>query len=121
VLGRKVSNALAWLESLGKVRDSLFGFRVYPLTPLRRVMEAGRFMRRFDFDVEAAVRLCWNGVPAINVHAPVRYFRASEGGISHFRYARDNLLLAGMHVRLLIGFFGRLPRLLARRIRSFRH
>ena len=121
VVGRKVSNALARLESLGEVHDSLFGFRVYPLTPLRRVMETGRFMRRFDFDVEAAVRLCWNRVSVINVPAAVRYFRASEGGVSHFRYARDNLLLAGMHARLLIGFLQRLPRLLACRLRSFRH
>jgi len=121
VVGRKVSNTLAWLESLGRIRDSLFGFRVYPLAPLRRAMEAGRFMRRFDFDVEAAVRLCWNGVPVISVPAPVRYFRAAEGGISHFRYARDNLLLAGMHARLLVGFLRRLPSQLAGRLRSYRH
>ena len=121
VVGRKISNALARIESLGEVRDSLFGFRVYPLAPLRRAMEAGRFMRRFDFDVEAAVRLCWNGVPVLNVPAPVRYFRAAEGGVSHFRYARDNWLLAGMHARLLIGFLQQLPRLLTRRLRSFRH
>jgi hypothetical protein len=121
VIGRKVSNTLAWIESLGEIRDSLFGFRVYPIAPLRRAMEAGRFMRRFDFDVEAAVRLCWEGLPAINVPAPVRYFRAAEGGVSHFRYVRDNLLLAGMHARLLVGFLWRLPRLLARRFRSFHH
>ena len=120
VAGRKVSNALAWLESLGEVRDSLFGFRVYPVTPLRRVMEEGRFMRGFDFDVEAAIRLCWNGVSVVNLPAPVRYFRAAEGGVSHFRYGRDNLLLAGMHARLLTGFVRRMPRLLARRLRSSR-
>ena len=121
VIGRRLSNTLARIESLGEVSDSLFGFRVYPLTPLRRAMEASRFMRGFDFDAEAAVRLCWNGLPAINVPAPVRYIRAAEGGVSHFRYVRDNLLLAGMHARLLVGFFRRLPRLLARRLRSFRH
>jgi hypothetical protein len=121
IIGRKVSNTLAWIESQGAIRDSLFGFRVYPLVPLRRTMEAGRFMRGFDFDVEAVVRLCWSGVPVINVPAPVRYFRAAEGGVSHFRYARDNLLLACMHARLLVGFLRRLPQLLARRFRSFRH
>ena len=121
VIGRKVSNSLAWVESLGEIRDSLFGFRVYPLTPLRRAMEASRFMRRFDFDVEAVVRLCWDGLPVISVPAPVRYLGADEGGVSHFRYVRDNLLLAGMHARLLAGFLWRLPRLLARRLRSSRH
>lgn len=120
VIGRRVSNILARIETLGAVRDSLFGFRIYPIGPLRCVMERSRFMRRFDFDVEAAVRLCWRGVPAINVPAPVRYFRASEGGVSHFRYMRDNFLLARMHARLLLAFALRLPALLVRHIKSFR-
>lgn len=120
VIGRRVSNVLARLETLGAVRDSLFGFRVYPIRPLRRIMEKTRFMRRFDFDVEAAVRLLWRGVPAINVPAPVRYFRPEEGGVSHFSYVRDNFLLARMHGRLLQAFILRLPRLLLRRIRSVR-
>jgi hypothetical protein len=48
----------------------------------------------------------------------VRYFRADEGGVSHYRYLRDNLLLASMHVRLVAGFLMRLPLLLVRRIRT---
>ena len=121
VMGRKVSNILASIETLGAIHDSLFGFRVYPLAPLRQAIEGSRFMRRFDFDVEAAIRLYWNGCPVINVPAPVRYFRAAEGGVSHFHYMRDNLLLAGMHARLLAGFVRRLPQLVARRLRSSRH
>jgi glycosyltransferase involved in cell wall biosynthesis len=120
VVGRRVSNTLAHLETLGEVGDSLFGFRVYPVSPLRRTMERTRFMRRFDFDAEAAVRLCWSGLPAINIPAPVRYFGTAEGGVSHFRYGRDNLLLTRMHARLLAGFFLRLPRGLGRRFRSSR-
>ena len=120
VIGRRVSNGLAWIETLGSVRDSLFGFRVYPVSPLRRIMEESRFMRRFDFNVEAAVRLLWRGVPAINVPAPVRYFRANEGGVSHFSYVEDNLLLAHMHARLLQAFALRLPELLMRQIKLFR-
>jgi len=121
VVGRRVSNAWAKLETLGTIGDSLFGFRVYPIASLKAVMESSRWMRRFDFDVEAAVRLSWRGVPAINRLAPVRYFRAEEGGVSHFRYGRDNLVLAAMHMRLTVAFFGRLPQLVAWRVRSFRH
>lgn len=121
VIGRRVSNAWTKVETLGAVGDSLFGFRVYPIAALKSVMESSRWMRRFDFDVEAAVRLCWYGVPAINRAAPVRYFRADEGGISHFRYGRDNIVLAAMHARLMGGFLGRLPRLAAQRVRSSRH
>ena len=58
---------------------------------------------------------------AVNVPAPVRYFGLAEGGVSHFHYWRDNSLLAWMHARLLAGFLPRLPRLVLRRLRSFRH
>ena len=118
VNGRKVSNGWANLETLWMgIGDSLYGFRVYPIAPLKRVMEASRWMRRFDFDPEAVVRLCWAGVRPVNIAAPVRYFRADEGGVSHFRYLRDNLLLTWMHTRLFVGFLLRLPLLLLRRLR----
>jgi glycosyltransferase involved in cell wall biosynthesis len=114
--GRKVSNWWANLETLSAgIGDSLFGFRVYPIRPLIEVMERGRWMRRFDFDPEAAVRLCWRGVRPINLPAPVRYFRPEEGGVSHFHYLRDNTLLTWMHTRLMLGFLARLPALLWRR------
>ena len=113
VRGRKVSNWWANLETCWQgIGDSLFGFRVYPIKPLLEIMQANPWMRRFDFDVEAAVRLVWRGVPPINVAAPVKYFNADEGGVSHFNYVRDNLLLTWMHTRLFCGFVVRLPWLL---------
>ncbi len=118
IFGRRLSNVWTKLETLGAVGDSLFGFRVYPLAPLLAIMKSTSGMRRFDFDVEAVVRLTWLGVPAINRPAPVRYFRANEGGVSHFRYGRDNIVLTAMHARLLAGFLARLPRLIARQLRS---
>jgi glycosyltransferase involved in cell wall biosynthesis len=118
VKGRKISNWWANLETLwAGIDDSLYGFRVYPIAPLMRVMRRQLWMRRFDFDVEAVVRLSWRGVPAVNLPAPVRYFRADEGGVSHFNYWRDNALLTWMHLRLFCGFLLRLPLLAARRLR----
>lgn len=118
VKGRRVSNWWADLETLWSgIGDSLFGFRVYPIEPLRRVMRRQRWMRRFDFDPEAAVRMCWAGVKPVNLSAPVRYFRQDEGGVSHFNYLRDNALLTWMHTRLFGGFLLRLPVLAARRLR----
>ena len=103
--GRRISNWLANLEIFDAViDDSLFGFRVYPAAPLMQIMLGRRGMRRFDFDPEAAVRLCWHGVKPMNVSAPVRYLSREEGGVSHFNYVRDNWLLAGMHLRLMGGF-----------------
>jgi glycosyltransferase involved in cell wall biosynthesis len=119
VKGRKISNWWANLETLWSgIDDSLFGFRVYPIDPLIQVMDRQPWMRRFDFDVEAAVRLCWRGIDPINLPAPVRYFRPEEGGVSHFNYWRDNALLTWMHIRLFFGFLLRLPLLTARRLRK---
>ncbi len=110
VRGRKISNWWANLETLWYgIGDSLFGLRVYPVEPLLRIMSSTRWMRRFDFDAEAVVRLAWEGVPVRNIDAPVRYLKPDEGGISHFRYVRDNALLAWMHTRLMSGFLLRLP------------
>jgi glycosyltransferase involved in cell wall biosynthesis len=110
VRGRRISNWWANLETGGAIGDSLFGFRVYPIEPLIAVMRGSRWMRRYDFDAEAAVRLCWRGVPAINLPAPVRYFAADEGGVSHFKYGRDNALLTWMHIRLVLTALFRWPR-----------
>ncbi len=117
VQGRRLSNWWANLETLwAGIGDSLFGFRVYPIKALREVMHHQTWMRHFDFDPEAVVRLCWRGVRPINLPATVRYYRVEEGGVSHFRYLRDNLLLTWMHTRLFIGFVLRLPVLLLRRV-----
>ena len=118
VQGRKVSNAWANIETCGGgIGDSLYGFRVYPIADLAAVMAKQRWMRRFDFDPEAAVRLVWRGLVPVTVPAPVKYLSAAEGGVSHFNYVRDNLLLSWMHARLMLEFLVRLPALLARRLR----
>jgi glycosyltransferase involved in cell wall biosynthesis len=117
IKGRKISNWWANLETLwAGIGDSLFGFRVYPIAPLRIIMRRHPWMRRFDFDPEAVVRLSWRGVKAVNIPAPVRYFGAEEGGVSHFNYLRDNVLLTWMHTRLFLGFALRLPLLVKRRL-----
>ena len=117
VRGRRVSNWWTRLETLGAgIDDSLYGFRVYPIAELIAVMRRQPWMRRFDFDTEAVVRLAWRGVRPINLPAPVKYLTAAEGGVSHFRYGRDNALLSWMHLRLMLEFVLRLPVLLWRRV-----
>ncbi len=103
VQGRRLSNALAALAAGAGVGDALFGFRVYPLRPLLEVLAGGKGMRGFDFDPGALVRLAWAGVRAVRLPAPVRYPGRAAGGVSHFRYGRDNLLLARLHLRLMAG------------------
>jgi glycosyltransferase involved in cell wall biosynthesis len=118
VRGRRVSNWWTNLETLGAgIDDSLYGFRVYPIADLIAVMRRQPWMRRFDFDTEAVVRLAWRGVVPLNLAAPVKYLSAEEGGVSHFRYGRDNVLLTWMHTRLMLEFVLRLPGLVVRRLR----
>jgi glycosyltransferase involved in cell wall biosynthesis len=115
VQGRRISNGWANLETLNwGIGDSLFGMRLYPIADLLAVMRSTRWARRFDFEPEVAVRLAWRGVKAINLDTPVRYLCKEEGGVSQFRYLRDNTLLTWMHIRLFFGFLIRLPELLTR-------
>lgn len=115
VQGRKISNGWTTVETLGwGIPDSLFGMRMYPIPALLRAFQGTRWARRFDYDNEIAVRLAWQGVPVITVPTKVRYLTKEEGGVSQFRYFRDNAVLTWMHFRLLIGFLWRLPLLLMR-------
>jgi glycosyltransferase involved in cell wall biosynthesis len=119
VRGRRISNGWTNLETLGAgIDDSLYGFRVYPIADLIAVMQRQPWMRRFDFDTEAVVRLAWRGVKPLNIAAPVKYLTAEEGGVSHFQYGRDNVLLTWMHTRLMLEFALRLPLLLWRRLKG---
>ena len=47
--------------------------------PLVDVMRRQRWMRRFDFDPEAVVRLAWRGVTPVNIAAPVKYLTRRGG------------------------------------------
>lgn len=116
--GRKISIALIRWAILGAgIDDPLYGFRIYPLGPLLNVLGPIRTGRRYDFDSEAAVRLCWSGIRPINLPAPVKYLTPAEGGVSHYHYVRDNLTLARMHTQLLIELLVHIPELLRHRRR----
>lgn len=118
VWGRRAGNWFANLETWwGGIEDSLFGLRVYPVGPALAILTSIRGARRFDFDTQLAVRLYWAGVPPLNIPTRVHYPVKSEGGISHFRYWRDNLLLARAHAALLARSVVLAPRLFRLRVR----
>jgi len=110
--GRKLSVGLVRLETSGRgAADPLFGFRVYPLAALVAVLEATRGARRYDFDPEVAVRLAWRGTRAVNLDAACVYVGRERGGVSHFRYLRDNIRMVSMHTRLLLESMALRPKL----------
>jgi glycosyltransferase involved in cell wall biosynthesis len=116
VHGRRAGNFFTRLNTgWANVGDSLFGFRVYPVAETVAIMESIRTARRYDFDTEIVVRLCWAGFRPINVPVPVRYFSPADGGSTHFRYLRDNTLLVWTHARLFFGMLARLPQIVSQR------
>lgn len=116
VFFRWIANALVLLETFGRIRcDSLFGMRAYPIRSFLAAFAESAGGLRYDFDTEIAVRLGWAGLNVIGVGVPVCYPHREAGGVSHYRYVHDNLVLAWAHGRLLcdalVRFLrGRLPK-----------
>ncbi|MGE0790142.1 MAG: glycosyltransferase family 2 protein [Sandaracinaceae bacterium] len=99
-IGRKITIFWVNLETGGRViRDPMCGFRVYPVHEALGLRVSSDMM---DFDPEIAVRLAWRGVPVINLPTKVRYVSAEDGGVSHFRLLKDNVLISLLHARLCI-------------------
>lgn len=112
VKGRLAGNWWANLETWwGGVNDSLFGFRVYPVQASMEILRSIRGGRRFDFDTQLAVRLYWRGFQPLNIPTRVRYHPRDTGGVSHFRYFGDNILLARVHTLLFLKSLTMIPRL----------
>jgi glycosyltransferase involved in cell wall biosynthesis len=112
--GRYITHVLVWLWTLSfDIRDSMCGFRVYPIAPVLALDDVRPVGPRMQFDTDVIVRLVWSGVPVVNLKTPVTY---PVDGVSHFDLLRDNLRMTGLHLRLAAGFLLRLPVLMARRL-----
>ena len=114
--GRYATHIWVWINSLSfEIKDSMCGFRVYPLEQTVKVLNSAKFQPRMGFDSEILVRLKWDNVPFVNVPTRVIY---PENGISHFNVWRDNLGMARAHSRLLGGMLLRLPKLLYQKVKN---
>ncbi len=83
----------------GLIEDPMCGFRIYPVD---EALAAAVQADHMDFDPEVAVRLAWAGLPIVNVPTQVRYVSQADGGVSHFRLFKDNVLISWMHTRLVL-------------------
>jgi glycosyltransferase involved in cell wall biosynthesis len=102
---RYITHFWVWIETLSfTIRDSMCGFRVYPLEPVMRLAARVRLGRRMDFDPEVLVRLYWEGLRIHSVRTKVSY---PADGQSHFMLWRDNCLISWMHTRLVFGMIWR--------------
>ena len=115
--GRYVSHLWVWIETLSfDIKDSMCGFRLYPLEATVSLMQKVQLPQRMAFDTEIVVRLAWQGVAIKNIKTPVVY---PKDGVSHFRLFQDNLSIAGMHTRLFFGLLRRLPTMCRSRLTGF--
>lgn len=113
---RYLTHIWIWIETLStEIKDSMCGFRVYPLQPVLPLLETPGLGRRMDFDPEILVRAYWSEVPLKWVPVKVIYH---EDGLSNFQPWKDNVLISWMHVRLFFAMVLRLPELLMRRVKS---
>lgn len=114
--GRYATHIWVWINTLSlQIRDSMCGFRLYPLVPVIGLVGEETIGRRMDFDSEILVRLFWRGVRVISLPTRVTY---PSDGVSHFDVWRDNVRISRMHTRLFFGMLRRAPRLLWRRARG---
>ncbi|MHA6492234.1 glycosyltransferase family 2 protein [Pseudomonas borbori] len=113
---RYLTHVWVWINTLSlSIRDSMCGFRIYPLAPTLALINSVNIGKRMDFDTEILVRLFWRAQPMhwlpTRVHYPL-------DGLSHFRLWHDNALISSMHAKLFFGMLPRAPALLWRRWRG---
>ena len=113
---RYLTHVWVWINTLSfHIKDTMCGFRVYPLTPVVELIRSESMGDRMDFDPEVLVRWFWRGHPVINLPTKVHY---PLDGVSHFDVFKDNVLISWMHTRLFFGMLIRLPKLLAHKCKQ---
>lgn len=113
LFARYITHVWVWIETLSlTIKDSMCGYRVYPLETTCRILSSARLGKRMDFDPEILVRLFWEGTTILSLGTKVIY---PPDGKSHFRMWEDNWLITKMHTRLVIGMLWRSPYLIWRK------
>ncbi|GHV83858.1 hypothetical protein AGMMS50212_11980 [Spirochaetia bacterium] len=114
--GRVVANTWAKIVTLSSaIKDSMCGFRVYPVEETCYVIDHSYIDNRMAFDIDILVHLYWNNCPVIFHSVMVTY---PKDGISHFHIIRDNSRITAVFTRLFFGMIARLPMLIMRHIKN---
>ncbi|MDH3759452.1 MAG: glycosyltransferase family 2 protein [Gammaproteobacteria bacterium] len=111
---RYLTHVWIWINTLSfEIRDTMCGFRVYPLAAVTEMLAREPCGDRMEFDPEVMVRWSWRGGRVVNLPIRVNY---PIDGVSHFNLWKDNLLISWMHTRLFFGMLYRLPVILWRKL-----
>lgn len=117
--GRYATHIWVWIETLSfSIKDSMCGFRSYPIGRTIKILERNNIGKRMDFDTEIMVRMYWDDCDIRFIDTKVIY---PEGGISHFDALWDNVKISAMHTRLFFGMLPRIPKLLKRKPSQQQH
>ncbi|CAG4889633.1 glycosyltransferase family 2 protein [Paraburkholderia saeva] len=112
--GRYLTHVWVWIETLSfEIRDSMCGFRMYPLDIACALIDSVELPTRMDFDIEILVRLYWRRIAFRAIPTRVTY---ATDGVSHFDVLWDNVRISRSHTRLVAGMLLRLPLLLAHKV-----
>ena len=112
--GRYLTHVWVWIETLSlTIRDSMCGFRLYPLALACELIDSVPLPTRMDFDIEILVRLHWRRAAFRSIPTRVTY---AADGVSHFDVLWDNVRISRSHTRLVFGMLWRLPMLLAHKL-----
>ncbi|GLS83169.1 glycosyltransferase family 2 protein [Paraferrimonas haliotis] len=110
--GRYATHVSVWIETLSlQIRDSMCGFRIYPLAATYELISTVKLGRRMDFDIEILVRLYWQGLDIQFLPIAVHY---PEDGVSHFDALWDNVKISWLHTRLITQMLFKSPTLIRR-------
>ncbi len=112
---RYLTHVWIWIHTLSfDIKDSMCGFRSYPLVTTINLIDRVNLGKRMNFDLEVLVRLHWDQVEIINLPTKVIYRLDVP---SNFRAIKDNVGISWMHTKLFFGMLLRLPLLLMRKIK----
>ncbi len=111
---RYLTHIWVWINTLSFcIKDSMCGFRLYPLQQTVLLINQEPCGNRMDFDTEIIVRWVWRGGKVENLLTHVNY---PTDGVSHFDLLHDNIRISWMHTRLFFGMLKRLPSLLKQKL-----
>ena len=111
--GNKFSNFWFWVDTGLWLTDTQSGYRLYPLIVANKTKF---YTTKFEFEIEAIVKMAWRDVNVKNVPIKVLY---SEDRVSHFRPYKDFARISILNTWLfLVAIFFVKPRNISRRIKN---
>ena len=110
--GNRWTQIVAWNPD---IKDSMCGFRVYPVDQLYHIICTTYLDSYMSFDTEILVRLSWKNVPMLFYPVKVVY---PKNGTSNFHVVKDNIRLSWMFTRLCCGMLLRVPLLSYRALKK---